>query len=177
MIHETELNKGAATPSHDVRSLPKLENLGITWMQSSRYQTISKMPESDFEKHIVETKASKTELTEAGLIKEIKKTFREEKIKQQREAIEEGLLKPSGEFDVIVIDPPWKYDNQDKYNSSDFRGQTEYPEMTQEELLTIDLPYKDDCVLWLWTTNHFMKDALELVEAWGFTQKSILTWD
>src|SRR5262249_34268377 len=33
-----------------------------------------------------------------------------------------------------------------------------------------------DCILWLWTTNFYMRDAFGVVEAWGFEQKTILTW-
>jgi N6-adenosine-specific RNA methylase IME4 len=34
-----------------------------------------------------------------------------------------------------------------------------------------------DAVLWLWTTNAFMHEAFHCLEAWGFTPKTILTWD
>jgi iron only hydrogenase large subunit-like protein len=33
-----------------------------------------------------------------------------------------------------------------------------------EELKNIKLPAKDDCVLWIWTTNSFMKEAYELLD-------------
>jgi N6-adenosine-specific RNA methylase IME4 len=33
-----------------------------------------------------------------------------------------------------------------------------------------------DCILWLWTTNAFMRQALEVIDAWGFKEKTILTW-
>ena len=36
---------------------------------------------------------------------------------------------------------------------------------------------QDDCVLWLWTTNAFMRRAFECIDAWGFEEKTILTWD
>jgi N6-adenosine-specific RNA methylase IME4 len=34
-----------------------------------------------------------------------------------------------------------------------------------------------DCVLWLWTTNAFMREAYQCLDAWGFQAKTILTWD
>ena len=34
----------------------------------------------------------------------------------------------------------------------------------------------DDCILWLWTTNFNMREALGLVETWGFQHKTLLTW-
>jgi N6-adenosine-specific RNA methylase IME4 len=39
------------------------------------------------------------------------------------------------------------------------------------------LPAADDAVLWLWTTNAFMAEAHALAATWGFTVKTILTWD
>jgi N6-adenosine-specific RNA methylase IME4 len=33
-----------------------------------------------------------------------------------------------------------------------------------------------DCLLWLWTTNHHMREAFTVLDAWGFKQKTILTW-
>lgn len=34
----------------------------------------------------------------------------------------------------------------------------------------------EDAVLWLWTTNAHMRDALQVLDAWGFQHKTILTW-
>jgi N6-adenosine-specific RNA methylase IME4 len=36
---------------------------------------------------------------------------------------------------------------------------------------------QDSCVLWLWTTNAFMREAYACLDAWGFQEKTILTWD
>ncbi len=33
-----------------------------------------------------------------------------------------------------------------------------------------------DCLLWLWVTNHHMREAFTVLDAWGFSQKTILTW-
>jgi N6-adenosine-specific RNA methylase IME4 len=34
----------------------------------------------------------------------------------------------------------------------------------------------DDCILWFWTTNHHMRLAYQVLDAWGFQEKTILTW-
>ena len=84
---------------------------------------------------------------------------------------------PRGPFPVIAIDPPWKYDN--RVEDATHRGRNQYPDMTQGQIAALPVPTlaAEDCVLWLWTTNAFMDDALALVAEWGFTQKTILTWD
>jgi N6-adenosine-specific RNA methylase IME4 len=33
-----------------------------------------------------------------------------------------------------------------------------------------------DCILWLWTTNAFLRDAFRVLDAWGFQEKTVLTW-
>jgi N6-adenosine-specific RNA methylase IME4 len=35
----------------------------------------------------------------------------------------------------------------------------------------------DDCVLFMWATCPLLKDALRLLEAWGFEYKAQMVWD
>ena len=46
-----------------------LELLGLSYMQSSRWQLVASIPQDQFEKHIAETLASDKELTSAGVRK------------------------------------------------------------------------------------------------------------
>lgn len=43
--------------------------------------------------------------------------------------------------------------------------------------LPIENIAEDNCHLYLWTTNNFLPDALKVMEAWGFTYKTIITWN
>ena len=83
---------------------------------------------------------------------------------------------PDGPFRVIVADPPWRYDNRQQDVTQ--RGAVPYPSMTLEEIMDLDVGShaEKDCVLWLWTTNAHMRDAFDVLDAWGFTFKTILTW-
>jgi N6-adenosine-specific RNA methylase IME4 len=112
-------------------------------------------------------------------LQEVKREQRFEKIKTQRAAIEqEALTPPTGEYDCIVIDPPWKYEgDSEAYNPEGNRGTVPYPTMTLEELKQIKLPSKKDSILWLWTTNLFMEHSFNLLRAWEYEPKTILTWD
>jgi N6-adenosine-specific RNA methylase IME4 len=58
------------------------------------------------------------------------------------------------------------------------RGACPYPGMTLDEIKAYPVPHlaHDDCILWLWTTNAHMRDAFGVLDAWGFEQKTILTW-
>ena len=50
--------------------------------------------------------------------------------------------------------------------------------MTPEEIaaLPVGALACDDAILWLWTTNAFMRHAFTCLDAWGFGEKTILTW-
>lgn len=109
-------------------------------------------------------------------IKEIKKEERKVEIAKQREDIEQGeIIAPSGLFDVVSVDPPWNYGRE--YDPDGSRVANPYPEMTQEQIKAVELPVKDDAVLFLWTTHQFLFDAKELLDHWGFTYKATMVWD
>lgn len=108
--------------------------------------------------------------------KEIKKQEFRESVERQKEEIQQSVKADfSGKFDAIAIDPPWPYGT--KYNPDGRRVANPYPEMSIEEITNIDLPDKDDCILFLWTTHRFMKDAFGIMDSWGYAYKGIITWD
>ena len=83
---------------------------------------------------------------------------------------------PGGPYRVIVADPPWPYEKRTEDPSN--RATYDYPAMSIAAICA--LPVRsladDDSILWLWTTNHHMREAFDVVAAWGFEQKTILTW-
>ena len=50
--------------------------------------------------------------------------------------------------------------------------------MTVEELMALRVGSlaADDAILWCWTTNAHMREVYRLLDAWGFREKTILTW-
>ena len=75
-------------------------------------------------------------------------------------------------FSTIVVDPPWRYDNVAT------RGAAEdhYDTMSLDDLADLDVPADDDCHLYLWVTNGFIREGFGLLDAWGFAYKAALTW-
>lgn len=77
LLREMEKNRGAegsgsnqhqkVVPSHDERTptTPTLNDLGISYSQSSRWQSIADIPEPAFEQAIQSTKTEGKELTSA----------------------------------------------------------------------------------------------------------------
>lgn len=125
-------------------------------------------------------KLSSGEVSINQAYKEIKQAEKkeqfDEKIKKQKQDIESGKIQmPDGVFEVIVIDPPWNYGRE--YDPDSSRVANPYPEMSQEELLKINLPSSKDSIIFLWTTHKFLWNAKELMDKWGFEYKANLVWD
>jgi len=83
---------------------------------------------------------------------------------------------PTGPFRIIVADPPWSYES--RKDDSAHRAANPYPDMTTDEICALPVGNlaHTDSILWLWTTNAFMRDAFRVLDAWGFEEKTILTW-
>jgi ParB/RepB/Spo0J family partition protein len=85
-------------------------------------------------------------------------------------------LPGNGPYRVIVADPPWPYEKLQENPSR--RGIYPYPPMSIADICALDVKSiaHGDSVLWLWTTNHHLREAFAVLDAWGFQQKQILTW-
>jgi len=86
----------------------------------------------------------------------------------------ESLLSAGQRFGAIYADPPWAYDNE----SSRAAAVDHYPVMSVDEIC--NEPVRDlaepNAHLHLWTTNSFLPDAFQVIDAWGFAFKSCLVW-
>lgn len=77
----------------------------------------------------------------------------------------------SKKYQIIYADPPWSYNDQG------CRGAmaNHYPGMPIKDICA--LPVKnianDNCVLFLWATYPMLKEALQVIEAWGFVYKTL----
>jgi ParB/RepB/Spo0J family partition protein len=85
-------------------------------------------------------------------------------------------LPGNGPYRVIVADPPWPYEKRDEDPSR--RGVRPYATMSIADICALKVGgiAHADSVLWLWVTNHHMREALQILDAWNFAQKTILTW-
>jgi N6-adenosine-specific RNA methylase IME4 len=103
--------------------------------------------------------------------------FRLLKIQKQAEAIraEPPPLPGRGPYRVIVADPPWAYARDD---DPSHMGASPFPSMPIEQICAMDIASiaAPDCALWLWSTNAHVRHAYAVLDAWGFEEKTILTW-
>lgn len=83
---------------------------------------------------------------------------------------------PNKKYQVIYADPPWRYQDRTPPQGG---AEKHYSTMVLQDIC--DLPVKaiadDNCVLFLWATYPLIPEALEVLESWGFTYKSVaFTW-
>lgn len=161
--------------SHDdtARSVPTLSDLGITKMQSSRWQSIASLPEEVFEAEIVEAKAKAMELTSSGMLKVAKDIKQQHQREQKRMA---AVSLPPKVYNVIYADPPWQYSNTGVHGAANHHYGTMSIEQLECLLEKIGLNVAKDAVLFLWITNPLMAEAFHLIERWGFSYKSNMVW-
>lgn len=86
------------------------------------------------------------------------------------------LTLPTGKFDVILADPPWKYDLRDR--DSTHRNRCEYPPMSIKQICDLDVGAiaAKNCYLFLWVTKDYLPDLGKVLDAWGFEFKQMITW-
>lgn len=79
-----------------------------------------------------------------------------------------------GKYQVIYADPPRAYRVWSKKGNGR-SAESHYPTMSIEEIA--DLPVNEladeNCALFLWVTFPLLKEIWKVIDAWGFTYKSV----
>jgi N6-adenosine-specific RNA methylase IME4 len=100
------------------------------------------------------------------------------KVARQAEQIlkEPPPLPGNGPYRVGNVDPAWPYEIRKEDPSH--RATHPYPQMFIEQICAFAFGsiMHEDSIVWLWTTNHHMREAFTVLDAWRFEPKTILTW-
>ena len=84
------------------------------------------------------------------------------------------LAESGTKYATIYADPPWPYSN----TAARGAAVNHYPTMTLKAIQ--NEPVKrlaaENAHLHLWTTNAFLREAFDVIRAWGFKYKSCLIW-
>ncbi|MFH5806820.1 MT-A70 family methyltransferase [Alienimonas sp. DA493] len=158
-----------------------LSHFGIGRHQSSRWQSIARVPADAFEEYVSGTIEAGKELTTAGALKLAKKLARPDATPPPEPdgggctVGDLHALAATGEkFGTVYADPAWSYGNQGTRAATG----NHYVTMTVEDIAALPVAdlAADKAHLHLWTTNAFLRDAFDIIEAWGFEYRSILIW-
>lgn len=87
-------------------------------------------------------------------------------------------------FSIVYADPPWDYKGQRQHagaGSSDTGGAiAHYQTVTTRDLkgLQVAAVCEPDALLFLWTTNPHLDQAIDLMRCWGFRWATVgFVWD
>ena len=123
-----------------------------------------------------EDKIATNKTTVSKVIKELKKEQRKQDIEKQKQDIaSQNLPEINSKFDVLVFDPPWPYGRE--YDPEGSRVANPYPEMSIQEIKNINVPDKENSIMFLWTTHQFLPDAFEILKDWGYSYKATMVWN
>ena len=96
---------------------------------------------------------------------------------------------PKKKYSIIYADPPWHYNGKMQYDRSGKSKENpgwkrdifvssacfKYPTLPTKELKTLPIEgiAEDDALLFMWSTNPHLEQAISLGKAWGFDYKTI----
>jgi N6-adenosine-specific RNA methylase IME4 len=101
------------------------------------------------------------------------------KLKAQRETrhslLEQELpdLKSMERFRTLMVDPPWDLGEGGRLSPS-----SHYETMPLHKIRALPIAdiAADDSHLYLWVVQSIMREAFDLIDEWGFSLKSVITW-
>jgi len=84
---------------------------------------------------------------------------------------------PEKKYAVIYADPPWFYKGSIQHNGKESTGSAfvHYPTVPTPDLKKLPIPEisEKNCILFMWTSNPHLEEAIELGNSWGFKYKTI----
>lgn len=78
---------------------------------------------------------------------------------------------PDKKYSIIYADPPWSYDDKGCSGAAE----AVYNTMPLSDICAMPVSSlaEKDAVLFMWATYPKLREALQVIDAWGFTYKSI----
>ena len=76
-------------------------------------------------------------------------------------------------YKTVLADPPWDVNQRGNYGAINH-----YDLMSLERIKAMPVKdlVEDNAHCWLWCTNAALRYGYEVLEAWGFTPRSVFTW-
>ncbi len=100
------------------------------------------------------------------------------------------MILPEGPFDIVYADPPWRFatrsekgrdrcpdglvETSTRAAQRSNMAERHYPTMTTEEICALDVgTIAPNAVLLMWVIDPMLPDAMKVLDAWGFTYKTV----
>lgn len=172
---------GGDRKSQKAEARPKLEDIGISKDQSSRWQLTAAVSDRDFEKYVAQAKSNSGEVTTAGLLRVAKQVVarKRQKAKQKQDGdAMTGLESPSGVvtslsliaeqgtvFSCLYANPLWATNEDDCRSILDRLAALPVSELCAA-----------DAHLHLWVNEGCLFESQRLMRAWGFQFAGGFVW-
>jgi len=92
--------------------------------------------------------------------------------------MKENIYTTEKKYNVIYADPPWQYFTYSQKGKGR-SAESHYPTMPKHDIQALPVPSicNKNSVLLLWVTAPCLLEGIELIQAWGFTYKTVaFTW-
>lgn len=146
-----------------------LAEAGIDKHLADRARKMAAVPEAKFEGLLGEWRErvhQETERVTTNLLREGER--------EQKREVRVAPSLPPGTFRLLYVDPPWRYEHVETESRA---IENQYPTMSHEEICALRVPAADDAVLFLWATSPKLAEAMNVIDAWGFTYRTCAVWD
>lgn len=80
-------------------------------------------------------------------------------------------------YKTVMADPPWFERGGGKIKRG---ADKHYPLMKTKDIMAMDVKqfaHPDGAHLWMWATNNHMRDAFQVLDAWGAKYITMITWE
>ena len=81
-------------------------------------------------------------------------------------------------FGTVLADPPWRFMNRTGKVAPEHKRLSRYDTLTWQEIGALPLRsvMAEQAHCYLWVPNALIADGLRVLDAWGFTYKTMLIW-
>jgi len=166
-------------PKANKHQFPKLgkSTTSIKHSERSRMGKLAAIPEKTIRETSAMLQANGKDATVSGLLQELAYQGKSQARADKLNGLAAKAL-PLGQFNVAVIDPPWRSKTwSDK--GMDRAADNHYPTMSLDDIkaLPVSRMMAKRAMIGLWITVPFIGILHEVLDAWAFEYKSMLTWD
>ena len=87
---------------------------------------------------------------------------------------------PQGQYQTVVVDPPWAYGNVTGRHGADYAPRMMTVQQITDGQFAPDFQIRDrfhrPCHLYLWVTDAYVGECYSIIRAWGFDPKCTIVW-
>jgi N6-adenosine-specific RNA methylase IME4 len=154
----------------------QLGNATIAGAEVDRWRKLAAIPQSERETYYgLFEKWSRDALLKWWKAREVEGTIVRNAVGLDDCVLTDDLTTLAGrKFGTVYADPPWAYGNQGTRAATG----NHYGTMSIADICAMPIRelVADDAHLHLWTTNAFLRESFEVIDAWGFEYKSCAVW-